>query len=90
LEKAQKYAGKIENFKSWLTTLTRNFWIDLKRRPCVKQVENIEVYGEREDLGWVAVDDTPGSALERDDKNRVIRAAIDELPTQMRETFVPN
>jgi RNA polymerase sigma factor (sigma-70 family) len=88
LEKAQKYAGKIENFKSWLTTLTRNFWIDLKRRPCVKQVENIEVYGEREDLGWVAVDDTPGSALERDDKNRVIRAAIDELPTQMRETFI--
>ena len=25
-EKAQKYAGKIENFKYWLTTLTRNFW----------------------------------------------------------------
>ena len=88
LEKAQKYAGKIENFKSWVTTLTRNFWIDLKRRPCANQVEDIEVYGERKDLGWVAVDDTPGSALERDDKNRVIRAAIDELPTKMRETFI--
>ncbi|HEY9864411.1 MAG TPA: sigma-70 family RNA polymerase sigma factor [Candidatus Obscuribacterales bacterium] len=88
LEKAQKYAGKIENFKSWVTTLTRNFWIDLKRRPCANQVENIEVYGEREDIGWVLVDDTPGSALERDDKNRVIRAAIDELPTKIRETFI--
>lgn len=88
LEKAQKYAGKIENFKSWLITLTRNFWIDLKRRPCANQVEDIEVYAEREDLGWVAVDDTPGNALERDDRNRVIRAAIDELPTQMRETFI--
>lgn len=88
LEKAQKYAGKIENFKSWLITLTRNFWIDLKRRSCAKQVENIEVYGEREDIGWVGVNDTPGSTLERDDKNRVIRAAIDELPTKMRETFI--
>ncbi|MEG3972259.1 sigma-70 family RNA polymerase sigma factor [Microcoleus sp. T2B6] len=88
LEKAQKYGGKIENFKSWVTTLTRNFWIDLKRRLCANQVEDIEVYAEREKLGWVAVDDTPGSALERDDKNRVIRGAIDELPTKMRETFI--
>ncbi|MEG4250835.1 sigma-70 family RNA polymerase sigma factor [Microcoleus sp. Pol10D4] len=87
-EKAQKYAETIENFKSWVTTLTRNFWIDLKRRPCANQVEDIEVYAERENLGWVGVDDTPGSALERDDKNRVIRAAIDELPSKMRETFI--
>lgn len=87
-DKAQKYAGKIENFKAWLTTLIRNFWIDLKRRPCANQVEDIEVYAEREELGWVAVEDTPGSALDRDDKNRVIRAAIDELPTKMRETFI--
>jgi len=88
LEKAQKYAGKIDNFKSWVTTLTRNFWLDLKRRPCANQVEDIEVYAEQEDLEWFAVDDTPESALERDDKNRVIRAAIDELPTKMRETFI--
>jgi len=87
-EKAQKYAGKIDNFKSWVTTLTRNFWLDLKRRPCAKQVEDIEVYAEQEDLGWVAVGDTPGKALEQEEKNRVIRAAIDELPTKMRETFI--
>jgi RNA polymerase sigma factor (sigma-70 family) len=49
-KKAQKYAETIENFKSWLTTLTRNFWLDLKRRPCANQVENIEVYAERETL----------------------------------------
>ncbi|MEG3971757.1 sigma-70 family RNA polymerase sigma factor [Microcoleus sp. T2B6] len=88
LKKAQKYAEKIENFKSWLTALTRNFWIDLKRRPCGNQVEDIEVYAERQDIGLVAVDDTPGSALERDDKNRIVRAAIDELPARMRETFI--
>lgn len=87
-EKAQKYAEKITNFKSWVTTLTRNFWLDLKRRRDVDLVENIEVYAEQNELGLAAVDQTPESALERDEKNRVIRAAVDELPTKMRETFI--
>jgi RNA polymerase sigma factor (sigma-70 family) len=87
-EKAQKYAEKITNFKSWLISLTRNFWLDLKRRRDVNLVEDIEVYAEQNDLGLVAVEQTPESALERDEKNRVIRAAIDELPTKMRETFI--
>ncbi len=87
-EKAQKYAGKIENFKSWLTTLTRNFWIDLMRRRSANQVEDIEVYGDRDELGLVSVEDTPAIALDRDEKKRVICGAIDELPTKMRETFI--
>jgi RNA polymerase sigma factor (sigma-70 family) len=87
LEKAQKFAEKITHFKSWLRTLTRNFWIDLKRRPYTNQVEDIEVYAEREEVGLVAVADTPVTALEEEEKNRVIRAAIDELPTKMRETY---
>lgn len=86
-EKAQKYAETIENFKSWLTTLTRNFWLDITRRPCANKVEDIEVYAEREEVGRVSVGDTPESALEEEEKNRVIRAAIDELPTKMRETY---
>ncbi|MGB7711455.1 MAG: sigma-70 family RNA polymerase sigma factor [Microcoleus sp.] len=87
-EKAQKYAAKIENFKSWLTTLTRNFWIDLMRRRSANQVEDIEVYGEHDELGLVSVEDTPAIALDRDEKKRVIRRAIGELPTKMRETFI--
>jgi len=87
-EKAQKYAGKIENFKCWLTTLTRNFWIDFTRRRGANQVEDIKVYGEEDELGLVSVDETPASALDCDEKKRVIRAAIDELPTKMRETFL--
>jgi RNA polymerase sigma factor (sigma-70 family) len=87
-EKAQKYAGKIENFKCWLTTLTRNFWIDLTRRRGANQVEDIEVYADRNELGLVSVDETPASALDCDEKKRVIRAAIDELPTRLRETFI--
>jgi RNA polymerase sigma factor (sigma-70 family) len=87
-EKAQKYAGKIENFKCWLTTLTRNFWIDLTRRRGANQVEDIEVYADRNELGLVSVEDTPAIALDCDEKKRVIRAAIDDLPTKMRETFI--
>lgn len=87
-EKAQKYAGKIENFKCWLTTLTRNFWIDLRRSRGANQVEDIEVYGEGDELGLVSVDETPASALDCDEKKRVIRAAIDDLPTRLRETFL--
>gem|GEM_PF-1723826 len=87
-EKAQKYAGKIENFKCWLTTLTRNFWIDITRRRGANQVEDIEVYGDRNELGLVSVDETPASPLDSDEKKRVIRRAIDELPTKMRETFI--
>jgi RNA polymerase sigma factor (sigma-70 family) len=73
-EKAQKYAGKIDNFKCWLTTLTRNFWIDLTRRRGANQVEDIEVYGEGDELGLVSVDETPASALDCDEKKIVIRA----------------
>jgi len=87
-EKAQKYAGKIENFKCWLTTLTRNFWIDLTRRRGTNQVEDIEVYADQNELGLVSVDETPAIALDCDEKKRVIRCAIDELPTKMRETFI--
>ncbi len=87
-EKMQKFAGKIANFKSWVTVLVRNFWLDMQRRPCANQVEDIEVYAEREELGLVSVDDTPASALEREDQKMVIRRAIDELPALMRDTFM--
>jgi RNA polymerase sigma factor (sigma-70 family) len=87
-EKVQKFAGEITNFKSWLTTLFRNLWLDMQRRPCANQVENIEVYAEREEVGLVSAGETPASALEREDKKMVIRRAIDELPALMRETFI--
>src|ERR687886_677127 len=87
-EKAQKYAGKIENFKCWLTTLTRNFWIDITRSRGANQVEDIEVYADRNELGLVSVEETPASAMDCDEKKRVIRAAIDDLPTRLRETFI--
>ena len=87
-EKVQKFAGKIANFKFWLVTLLRNFWLDLKRRRGATSVEDIEVYAAQEELGLVSVDDTPASTLEREDKKMVIRRAIDNLHPRLRETFI--
>jgi RNA polymerase sigma factor, sigma-70 family len=43
---------------------------------------------EHQLLQRLSVEDTPAIALDRDEKKRVIRGAIDELPTKMRETFI--
>lgn len=89
-EKAQKYAGEIANFKAWLTTLTRNLCVDIHRESsrCANRVEDIENYASGEDQGLVAVENTPESAVENSERKMVIRRAIDNLPTRLRETFI--
>ncbi|MEG4572243.1 sigma-70 family RNA polymerase sigma factor [Microcoleus sp. N3A4] len=90
LEKVQKYAGKIVNFKAWLTQLTRNLCVDIyrERSRSANRVEDIEVYASGDEQGLVLQNETPESVLEMDEKKIVIRRAIDELPTKMRETFI--
>lgn len=90
LEKVQKYAGKIVNFKAWLTQLTRNLCVDIYRERSrgANRVEDIEVYASGDEQGLVIQNETPESVLEMDEKKIVIRGAIDELPTKMRETFI--
>ncbi|AFY85008.1 RNA polymerase sigma factor [Oscillatoria acuminata] len=87
-KKAHKYAEKIENFKSWITKLIRNYWLDLKRIRGLNTVEYIECYGHQEELKWVSVQDSPASALENDEQKSVIRSAINQLPIRVRETFI--
>ena len=90
LEKVQKYAGEIVNFKAWLTQLTRNLCVDIYRERSrgTNRVEDIEVYASGEEQGLVIQNETPESVLEMDEKKIVIRGAIDELPTRLRETFI--
>ena len=90
LEKVQKYAGEIVNFKAWLTQLTRNLCVDIYRERSrgANRVEDIEVYASSDEQGLVIQNETPESVLEMDEKKIVIRGAIDELPTKMRETFI--
>ena len=87
-EKVQNYAGEIANFKAWLVRLTHNLCVDIYRERSrgANRVENIDTIPE--ELGLVSFDETPESAMETDEKTMVIRHAIDNLPTRLRETFI--
>ncbi|MEH1861776.1 MAG: sigma-70 family RNA polymerase sigma factor [Nostoc sp.] len=89
-EKMQKYAGKITNFKSWLTSLTHNLCVDIHRERDrgANRVEDIEVYASGKEEGLVRSEDTPETAMETGEKKMVIRRAIANLPTRLRETFI--
>jgi RNA polymerase sigma-70 factor (ECF subfamily) len=89
-EKVQKYAGKISNFKAWLTSLTHNLCVDIHRERSrgANRVEDIEGYASCEEEELVRSEDTPEIAVETDEKRVVIRRAIDNLPTRLRETFI--
>jgi RNA polymerase sigma-70 factor (ECF subfamily) len=89
-EKVQKYAGEIDNFKSWLSTLTHNLCVDIHRERSrgANRVEDIELYASSVEQELVRSEDTPEIAMESGEKRIVIRRAIDNLPTRMRETFI--
>jgi hypothetical protein len=54
----------------------------------VNRVEDIQNYASDEEQGLVSFEETPLSAMETDNKNIVIRRAIDNLSTRLRETFI--
>lgn len=87
-EKVQKYAEEITNFKAWLTRLTHNLCVDIHREcdRSANRVENIEAIPQEQ--GLVSFEDTPESAMDTGEKRIVIRRAIDNLPTRLRETFI--
>lgn len=90
-EKVQKYAtAEITNFKAWLTTLTRNLCVDIHRARSrgANRVEDIEVYISGEEQELVAFENTPLCAVETGERKMVIRRAIGNLPTRLRETFI--
>jgi RNA polymerase sigma-70 factor (ECF subfamily) len=81
---------EIDNFKSWLSTLTHNLCVDIHRERSrgANRVEDIELYASSVEQGLVSFEDTPEIAMESGEKRIVIRRAIDNLPTRMRETFI--
>jgi RNA polymerase sigma-70 factor (ECF subfamily) len=89
-EKVQKYAGEIDNFKSWLSTLTHHLCVDIHRERSrgANRVEDIELYASSVEQGLVSFEDTQDCAMESGEKRIVIRRAIDNLPTRLRETFI--
>ncbi|MGF1677482.1 MAG: RNA polymerase sigma factor [Rivularia sp. (in: cyanobacteria)] len=89
-EKVQKYAGKISNFKAWLTTLTHHLCMDIHRERSrgENQVEDIEVYTSGEELRLISCEDTPESAMDNGEERIMIRRAVHNLPHRLRETFI--
>jgi RNA polymerase sigma-70 factor (ECF subfamily) len=89
-EKVQKYAEEIDNFKGWLSTLTHNLCVDIhrERSRSANRVEDIEVYTSSVEQGLVSFEDTQDCAMESGEKRIVIRRAIDNLPSRLRETFI--
>lgn len=89
-EKAQKYVGEIANFKAWLIRLTYNLCIDIHRegKSVLKQVENIDAIAPHEEQRQELQYDTLVSDLDQCEKKIVIRHAINNLPTRLRETFI--
>ncbi|MBO3457311.1 sigma-70 family RNA polymerase sigma factor [Aetokthonos hydrillicola Thurmond2011] len=89
-EKVQKNAGEINNFQAWLKRLTHNLCVDIHRERSrgANRVEDIEAYTSGEELGLVSFEETPESAVENSERKMVIRRAIDNLPTRLRETFI--
>ncbi|NET55648.1 MAG: RNA polymerase sigma factor [Symploca sp. SIO2E6] len=89
-EKVQKFAGKIANFKSWLTTLTRNLCVDIHRERSrgASGVENIEWVTDQTETMAIALVETPELVLEKDEKDHEIRQAIADLPQILQHTFM--
>ncbi len=87
-EKVQQYAGKIANFKGWLTTLVHNLCVDIHRQRSrsANRVKDIEAIGDEQAL--VCSEDTPEIILETQEKNIEIRGAIENLPSRLRQTFI--
>lgn len=84
-EKVQKHGDKISNFKAWLTKLTFNLCVDIHRQQnrSQEQVKNLD-----EIPGFIALDPTPETILERKEAKTVICCEIDNLPTRLQETFM--
>jgi RNA polymerase sigma-70 factor (ECF subfamily) len=89
-EKVQKIGVEIDNFKSWLSTLTHNLCVDIHRERSrgANRVEDIELYASSVEQELVSLEDTPESAMESGEKRIVICRAIDNLPSRLRETFI--
>ncbi|HIK10585.1 MAG TPA: sigma-70 family RNA polymerase sigma factor [Oscillatoriaceae cyanobacterium M33_DOE_052] len=87
-EQFQKSANRIDNFKAWLTKLTRNLCLDihreLKRRALpVADFEGIVVEEE-----LASQEETPVLAATRRELELFLKNAIQQLPPRLKETLV--
>jgi RNA polymerase sigma-70 factor (ECF subfamily) len=89
-EKVRDCTDDIKNFKAWLTKLTYNLCADIHRdrnrsAVGVDSVETIPIGSQTE---LISQEETPVRAAMQRELELFFRAAIDELPDRLRETFI--
>lgn len=89
-EKMPKHAIKIANFKYWLTKLTHNLCVDIHRQRSreAKRFEDIDALASLNKEKLISFCETPENTMDTREKRIVIRRAIANLPTRLRETFI--
>ena len=90
LEKLPDSAGRIQNFKAWLSRLTINLCVDMhrERKRQVRRLENIE-NGLPEKAGSRLTEaDSPEEGLIAREVFDYVCNAVEELPPRLREPFV--
>lgn len=87
-QKVQTGADDIQDFKAWITQLTKNLCMDLHRQRKKQEVKvlNIEAIAPEDD--WTDEDQNPLQTVAEDELNKFFADAIDQLPPKLREAFI--
>ncbi|WP_190474783.1 RNA polymerase sigma factor [Aerosakkonema funiforme] len=89
-EKSRDYAHAIANFKAWLTRLTHNICVDIRResKRLAHRVESWDLIAQQREEQLVSQSHTPENAAMRSELEIVIHRAIEELPPRLRQPFI--
>ncbi|MEG3974529.1 sigma-70 family RNA polymerase sigma factor [Microcoleus sp. herbarium8] len=89
-EKARDCTDDIKNFKAWLTKLTYNVCADIhrERHRSAVGVESLDTIAVESQTELISQEETPVRAAMERELELFFRAAIDELPDRLRETFI--
>ncbi|WP_424408240.1 RNA polymerase sigma factor [Microcoleus sp.] len=89
-EKAREGKDDIKNFKAWLTKLTYNVCADIhrERHRSAVGVESLDTIAVESQTELISQEETPVRAAMERELELFFRAAIDELPDRLRETFI--
>ncbi|MFB2876254.1 RNA polymerase sigma factor [Floridanema aerugineum] len=89
-EKLRNGNHVINNFKAWLTQLTRNLCVDIhrERNRSSRKFESWEEIAPKKEEEFASQEETPVLAATRQELDLFLRNIIDELPDRLRQTFV--
>lgn len=89
-QKARDCTDDIKNFKAWLTKLTYNLCADIhrERNRSAVGVESLDTIAVESQTQLISQEETPVRAAMERELELFFRAAIDELPDRLRETFI--